>query len=116
MKGEQPSAMSDVYALGMVFLEVSLSHIFLVRSFLTRHFFKLFTLAEPFSEYKRAPQVVMHVYSGGRPRRPTSSEVVERGMSDSLWFLMEKCWREEASSRPKALEVREKLLECEPVS
>lgn len=116
VKGEQPSVGSDIYALGMVLVEVNR---LLLASFCDRDAdenltcFQLFTLAEPFAEFKRAPQVVMRVFSGGRPRRPSSEEALRRGLDDGIWALMEACWAENAEERPDAVKVKEWLEEVE---
>ena len=60
---------------------------------------KVFTGAAPFSdEPPRA--AVSAIASGERPSRP-----IHPDMADDLWELTQKCWNQEASLRPNALEI-----------
>lgn len=83
-----PDARSDVYAFGMVILEIT-------------------ALTAPFSEINplNSARLIVHVYGGGRPARPTSPESIARGLSDELWSLLERCWARSASERPSASEL-----------
>lgn len=49
----------------------------------------------------------MDVSVGARPLRPEDTE--EIGFDDSLWEIMQRCWRPEFEQRPSCREVTEAL-------
>lgn len=53
---------------------------------------------------EKAPSVILLSFNGKRPPRPTDSEV-----TDDLWTLIERCWRQDAESRPDCSEILEAL-------
>ena len=63
----------------------------------------------PFPHIKRTPEVLIRVQQGDRPRRPTDPEIVARGLDDNLWVLLEQCWEEDPTVRPKIEEVLSRL-------
>ncbi|TDL20527.1 kinase-like protein [Rickenella mellea] len=77
----RPSAESDVYSIGCVCLE-------------------LMTGKPPFSEFSRDGAVLTAVLNKKCPQRP-SEDLVHRGLNDSLWSLMKKCWHFDRDQRPK---------------
>ncbi|KAK0459498.1 uncharacterized protein EV420DRAFT_1763213 [Desarmillaria tabescens] len=84
------STFSDVWSFAMVTLEI-------------------LTGEQPFS-YIQVDAVVQHeVYRGRVPRRP-GPDVTDRGLSNDLWKLMQRCWRKKPQSRPSMTEIKEKLL------
>ena len=60
---------------------------------------KVFTGAAPFGD-KPPLAAVSAIASGERPSRPTHPD-----LADDLWGLTKKCWNQEASLRPNALEI-----------
>ncbi|KAI5117272.1 hypothetical protein M0805_001002 [Coniferiporia weirii] len=74
---------SDVWALGMVLLEIT-------------------ALVTPYYELQNSAQVIIHIHNGGRPVRPRGKDVIDRGLDDGLWALMQRCWTERPSLRPTA--------------
>ena len=60
---------------------------------------KVFTGAAPFSD-KPPRAAVLAIAGGQRPSRPTHPD-----LADNLWGLIQKCWNQEASPRPNALEI-----------
>lgn len=79
----RPTEASDVYALAMVMVEVLGGHV-------------------PFHEY-RNEVVIFKVMAGMRPERPTHPD-----MTDEIWEMVQGCWREDPTKRPKISDV----LEC----
>ncbi|TDL23005.1 kinase-like protein [Rickenella mellea] len=71
---------SDMYSFGCVCIEVM-------------------TDEPPFAELKRDGAVVLAVSKGQKPQRPTG-DCVSRGLNDSLWELMMRCWDDEPNRRP----------------
>ncbi|EJD04732.1 kinase-like protein [Fomitiporia mediterranea MF3/22] len=91
--GEQQASIStasDVWALGMVFLEIM-------------------TLDMPYPELKNSAQVIVEVHKGVLPSRPTGEDAVRRGLNDNLWALLLKCWEKNPSGRPSANDVLKEL-------
>ncbi|TFK56360.1 hypothetical protein OE88DRAFT_1740984 [Heliocybe sulcata] len=76
----------DIWELGMTMLEL-LSH------------------EKPWKEFRHAGPVLAAVQSGSRPARPGDPEVLERGLTDELWMVMQACWATERQDRPKIGEV-----------
>jgi len=83
-----PSKEADIYALGMTMYQV-------------------LTGQWPFYP-KREAEVVLAVVSGERPPKPENAE--EIGMTEAVWDLMEKCWREDRTKRPDASQVLRKFF------
>lgn len=84
----RPSPESDIYALGMVMLEVvnTLSILFTITRCLIREP-QVFTGKFPFYEYHMDATVVYKIMSGARPQRPPVHPTVARGLSDAVWNL-----------------------------
>ncbi|KAJ4473806.1 kinase-like domain-containing protein [Lentinula aciculospora] len=84
------SARSDVYALGMTILE-------------------LLTHQQPYQKIKHTTEVVIRREKGELPERPNESRILQRGLDEQLWFLLEDCWRTTASERPKIDEIIQRM-------
>ncbi|KAF7433209.1 hypothetical protein PC9H_005159 [Pleurotus ostreatus] len=84
------SVASDIYALAMTILEV-LTH------------------KQPFNHIKHTTEVVIRSARGDRPIRPTDQRVLERGLDDNLWMLLNQCWALEATDRPDIQELIQRL-------
>ncbi|KIK53708.1 hypothetical protein GYMLUDRAFT_49241 [Collybiopsis luxurians FD-317 M1] len=84
------SASSDIYALGMTIIE-------------------LFTHQQPYRNIKHTTEVVIRREKGELPERPTEPRVLQRGLDDHIWALLEDCWRTLASERPKIDEVIDRM-------
>ncbi|OCB89265.1 kinase-like protein [Sanghuangporus baumii] len=96
----RPNAASDIWALGMVLLEL-MSH------------------DMPYCGMKNAAQVVIAVNNGILPARPENDDVIHRGLSDDLWGLMRRCWEREPDGRPSSgnvLAELEMLASCEVIN
>lgn len=46
---------------------------------------------------------------GERPEKPTDSLVKARGLDDTLWEFLEKCWAQDPNARPSIQEVIQEL-------
>ncbi|KAF9265320.1 kinase-like protein, partial [Marasmius fiardii PR-910] len=64
--------------------------------------FELLTGSAPFSEKKMDFQIIMAVLNGTRPIRPPDCP-------ESLWDVVESCWKEDSQMRPTAAEVTSQL-------
>ncbi|KAG6896478.1 hypothetical protein C0992_008014 [Termitomyces sp. T32_za158] len=78
---------SDVFAFGMVC-------------------FEMFTGEFPFGNNRAA---ALSIIQGARPKRPTSHVHVQRGLTDTMWALMEWCWSHSPENRPSAAEILQAL-------
>ncbi|KDQ58147.1 hypothetical protein JAAARDRAFT_206847 [Jaapia argillacea MUCL 33604] len=81
------SLQSDVYALGIVFFEV-------------------LTGLTPFTKGLLDVQIVSHVKMG---RRPSRARNTDKRISNKIWALMEKCWKQEPNERPTMQQVMQSL-------
>ncbi|KZS97644.1 kinase-like protein [Sistotremastrum niveocremeum HHB9708] len=70
---------------------------------------ELFTGMPPFSHIKQPPQVLIRMERGERPEKPTDSLVKARGLDDTLWEFLEKCWAQDPNARPSIQEVIQEL-------
>lgn len=61
--------------------------------------YKLFTGHYPFHESRLDAQVINKVLTGKRPPRLDSSRLL--GLSDEVWQIMERCWKEDRRKRPR---------------
>ena len=91
---------SDIFALGMVTIEVR--NIYRGRSFSGSEAFsctspQLFTGQVPFSENSASPIVIKRIIEGDRPSRPSRGRKL--GLSDELWELVQSSWVPEAEER-----------------
>ncbi|KAG7445880.1 kinase-like protein [Guyanagaster necrorhizus] len=75
------SPYSDIYAYGMVVLE-------------------LLTHQQPYREIKHTTEVVIKSSGGTHPIRPMEQEIVARGLDDILWRLLISCWTRTPTDRP----------------
>ncbi|KAE9396577.1 TKL/TKL-ccin protein kinase [Gymnopus androsaceus JB14] len=80
------SASSDIYALGMTIIE-------------------LFTHQQPYQKIKHTTEVVIRREKGELPERPSEPRVLQRGLDDLIWGLLEDCWKTAAVDRPRIDEV-----------
>ncbi|KAJ3790444.1 kinase-like domain-containing protein [Lentinula aff. detonsa] len=84
------SARSDMYALGMTILE-------------------LLTHQQPYQKIKHTTEVVIRREKGELPERPLEPRILQRGLDDQIWVLLEDCWKTTASERPKIDEIIKKM-------
>ncbi|KAG6893896.1 hypothetical protein C0993_012752 [Termitomyces sp. T159_Od127] len=70
--------------------------------------FEMFTGEFPFGGRKGA---AVKIHDGKRPERPTSEkqEYVQRGLTDEIWGLMERCWSQSPGDRPTAAQILQEL-------
>ena len=76
---QTPTLESDIYAFGMVVLEI-------------------FTDAEPYVD-EPCPIAMLNVLAKRIPARP-ASHITERGLTDAVWELMKECWEFSPVDRP----------------
>lgn len=63
--------------------------------------------APPFASRQKQELACEVALEGKRPPRPNNSESL--GITDEIWELLELCWAEDASSRPKVSHVMRRL-------
>ncbi|KAG5351155.1 hypothetical protein C0989_007700 [Termitomyces sp. Mn162] len=78
---------SDVFAFSMVCLEI-------------------FTGELPFNSSQK---LQAHILKEKRPTRPTEKVHVQRGLTDMMWALIERCWSHSPGNRPTAAEILQEL-------
>ena len=105
------SCQSDIFALAMTIIEVSMS--FTLRRCPTEsRSWQIMTGQPPFSHIRRTPEVLIRSTQGERPLRPSGLEadvIVKRGLDDNLWQLLTECWDQQPQKRPKIQEVLRRL-------
>jgi len=79
----RPTRESDIYAFAMVVIEA-------------------FTGKVPFPNLVNTATVI-RIVRGGRPSRP--EEARSLGLSDSVWDMVERCWKQDPAQRPLISEV-----------
>lgn len=84
------SLYSDIYAYAMTILEI-LTH------------------QQPYANIKHTTEVVIKTAQGVYPIRPSDPSVVQRGLDDNLWALVNKCWHREPSARPTIHDIIQNL-------
>ena len=82
-----PSKEADIYALGMTVYQV-------------------LTGKWPFHS-KMEGDIMLVVMSGERPQKPRNAEAI--GMTEVVWDLLIKCWREDRMTRPTIADVLKRL-------
>lgn len=103
MDGLRRTKASDVYSFACVALEVRCSE---QPNGIALSFSKLHTLNNPFSDISRDSTVIWKVMNGERPPRPALEM-----QDDSLWALVEECWRQQPSHRPEMEKVVERTTQ-----
>ena len=87
LKDNCPTKESDCYALGMVIYEVLSGQ-------------------APLSQHKGAIVIILKVVAGERPERPGGTQAM--WFTDSLWGMLERCWKPQPRDRPSL----KTLLQC----
>lgn len=64
------------------------------------YFLQVFTEAVPFSHLRDGPVLVEVVIHNRRPPRP-SEPAMQRGLDDNMWKLMQDCWANSPTDRPR---------------
>ncbi|KAJ7591214.1 kinase-like domain-containing protein [Mycena floridula] len=100
------SLASDMWAFGMTVLEASKVDVF--KSFAADDK-QILTHSQPFANIKHTTEVVIRSSSGEKPPRPTEPRVLERGLNNELWALLNDCWSVEPSDRPSIKQVIQRL-------
>ena len=101
------STKSDVYSFAMTVLEViifCLTHATVANNTSAR---QLMTNEHPYSDKKNDRDLikVLSTQPLEKPERPTSSEVIERGLDEKLWSLLLLCWDQDPEKRPSIKDV-----------
>ena len=94
---------SDVYAFGMVVLEVS-SGFYALRRITRLTFFQLLTDQAPWYGYQ-AQNVIFRVALGKRPNRGRY-----RPLQDTQWEFLQECWAATPADRPTMIKIGPRLM------
>ncbi|KAG9123474.1 hypothetical protein FRC07_014889 [Ceratobasidium sp. 392] len=86
---------ADVYALGSTILEI-------------------LTGLLPFNELKTDFQVMAALFEKTHPERPEETIPSSSKQGDMMWSLLVRCWDPDPEARPKAVEVRDQMIEITP--
>ena len=97
----RPTKESDVYAFGILMLEVSMITVFIPSSRFSKQInllplFQLLSGQEPYWYIKAKLRILVEAASNGlRPNRARYT-----ALSDNQWELLEQCWVGEPEERP----------------
>ncbi|TDL16989.1 kinase-like protein [Rickenella mellea] len=86
-RAKRPSRESDIYSFGCVCLEPMTSR-------------------TPFSEIRTVIAVLAAIMNHQTPRRPCA-DLAHRGLDESLWAVMKKCWNQDPKRRPTTKDLAE---------
>ena len=75
---------------------------------------EIFTDNLPFSHIQNETYVPQVIRDGTLPTRPEDG-IIAKGLTDSMWDLMNRCWRREPDSRPNLPEIREAIQNMLPI-
>ena len=106
-KGDRVTSEADIFAYGMVMIEVgpcpSTDLVSEVDGSPDIWFpVKGFTGGYPFSGFT-TPVIVSMIMDGKRPARPREAQKL--GLTDRVWNMMLKCWKRDPAHRPTVMEV-----------
>lgn len=105
---------TDIYSFAMTMYEVcpvglvysSPAPLGLIRR---RRTSQIFTESPPFSQTDDGMLLQIVYQFGLRPSRPDEEVVLPRGLTDTVWNLIERCWKKTAKDRPTAASISEEL-------
>lgn len=106
----RPTPKSDVYAFGLVCLEVcranELSHFTWLTS--SAHL-QIFTSKIPWAGVGDGQVVIEVLVNDNRPPKPAKL-AMRRGLDDQMWDLMTACWSKQLEKRPNMVFIVEELM------
>ena len=97
-ESKRPTKRSDVYAFGMVAIEVRYASTVSTDLRSDRLLCKVFTGKLPFPDVSDI-NVQLMVMKGKRPPKPADASKL--GLSSATWKLVEKCWNKKRDKRPE---------------
>ena len=100
LKSAVPTQEGDVYAFGLVILQVLCCAGAICPPFLMPY--QVLTGVQPFRDANPL-ELAYQVSVGVRPEKPADAEAI--GLSESLWKLIQKCWDGDKARRPQIQEV-----------
>ncbi|KAI0262880.1 hypothetical protein BC834DRAFT_939214, partial [Gloeopeniophorella convolvens] len=86
---------TDIWSFGMLCIEI-------------------FTDNVPYSNIQNEVHVPLVIRDGTLPARPENS-IITRALSDTMWDLMNQCWRRDPEERPSMSEIREAIKNMLPL-
>lgn len=102
---------ADVYAFSMSTFQVNFTTGETVDIALIL-FSQIFTGEAPFQHLPEDDIRQVVVIECQRPERPEGREAVDRGLTDILWKLLERCWADNRKLRPKFPEITAIFESC----
>lgn len=91
------TAKSDVFAFGMVMLQVRLTWLLEIQMADELIAIQIFTGSAPWDGPDH--KVILNIHAGAKPRRPGKA-ALQRGLSDSVWAICQWCWEYRPAYRP----------------
>ena len=89
------STATDIWSFGMTCLEI-------------------LTGNRPYENRERDGKVIADLLAKKLPDRPSSEDVIYRGLTDSMWAFLLSVWNWDPSNRPSMTEVRAMLRSIPP--
>jgi len=108
LKNSVPTKEGDIYAFGLVILQVKPLCRYNL-GVISLRIYQVLTGEQPFSGINPI-ELAFKISSGFRPTKPENAEAI--GISESLWKLIQKCWDGERTRRPQIQEVVEGVADA----
>ncbi|KAG6916388.1 hypothetical protein DXG01_007061 [Tephrocybe rancida] len=108
---------ADIFKVNLQGKQMCLKVIRISGQAAVEHIMKIFTEQPPFFETKRPLAILTKILSGATPTRPGNNDPAwqEHGLNNSIWDLMQDCWKTQPSERLDITEVISRLGGEKPI-
>lgn len=110
--GDPKSKSSDVYAFGMMIIEVQWPGNTSLRNPRLILGLQTLTWSQPFPSYRTVGALILALMAGKRPDRAEVDRDRAPQYWESLWKLAETCWPQDATARPTIHHVHGLLIKA----